>query len=143
TCALPIFGRIESGRLKVGDRIRFAPLGREATVASLEAWRGATAVHAPRTEAVAGDSVALTLDDEVFVERGALATFPDQRPREANRLTVRLFWLDREPLKPGDRLTLKLGTAEREAEVEAITEALDVESLSSTDALQIERNGVA
>lgn len=138
-----VVGRIESGRLKVGDRIRFAPLGREAVVASLEAWRGSAASHAPREEAIAGDSVALTLDEDVFVERGALASLPDQRPREANRLTVRLFWLDRAPLKPGDRLTLKLGTAEREVEVEAITEALDVESLSSADALQIERNGVA
>ncbi len=138
-----VVGRIESGRLKIGDRIRFAPLGREATVASLEAWRGAAAGHTPREEAIAGDSVALTLDEEVFVERGALASTPDQRPREANRLTVRLFWLDREPLKPGDRLTLKLGTAEREAEVEAIAEALDVESLGSADAAQIERNGVA
>ncbi|HEX6958947.1 MAG TPA: adenylyl-sulfate kinase [Ferrovibrio sp.] len=138
-----VVGRIESGRLKVGDRLRFAPLGREAVVASLEAWRGSAADHAPREEAIAGESVAFTLNEEVFVERGALASAPDQRPREANRLTVRLFWLDREPLKPGDRLSLKIGTAESEVEVETITEVLDVESLGATDAAQVERNGVA
>lgn len=137
-----VVGRIESGRLKVGDRIRFAPLGREATVTTLESWHGNTGQR-PRQDAVAGDSVALTLDEDIFVERGALVSTPDQRPREANRLTVRLFWLDREPLRTGDRLKLKLGTAERDVEVETITEALDVESLSASGATQIERNGVA
>lgn len=138
-----VVGRIESGRLKVGERIRFAPLGREAVVASLESWRGNAGQHQPREEAIAGDSVAFTLDEDVFVERGVLASHPDQAPREASRIAVRLFWLDKAPLKPGDRLTLKIGTTEREVEVEAITEALDVESLSSADAAQIERNGVA
>jgi bifunctional enzyme CysN/CysC len=138
-----VVGRIESGRLKVGDRVRFAPMGREATVASLEAWRGPAATNAPSTEAIAGDSVAFTLDEDVFVERGAVISLPDQKPREANRITARLFWLDREPLRQGDRLTLKIGTAEREVEVEAITESLDVESLDARPANEIERNGVA
>lgn len=138
-----VVGRIESGRLKVGERIRFAPLGREAVVASLESWRGNASHHQPREEAIAGDSVAFTLYEDVFVERGVLASHPDQAPREASRIAVRLFWLDKAPLKPGDRLTLKIGTTEREVEIEAITEALDVESLSSANAAQIERNGVA
>ncbi|WP_300304139.1 adenylyl-sulfate kinase [Ferrovibrio sp.] len=138
-----VVGRIESGRLKVGERIRFAPLGREAVVASLESWRGNAGRHQPREEAIAGDSVAFTLDEDVFVERGVLASHPDQAPREASRIAVRLFWLDKAPLKAGDRMTLKVGTTEREVEIEAITEALDVESLSSADATQIERNGVA
>lgn len=136
-----VVGRIESGRLKVGDRVRFAPLGREATVATLETW--GTADRGPRAEAFAGESVAFTLDEEVFVERGALASSPDNRPKEATRITARLFWLDREVLKPGDRLTLKIGTAEREVEVEAITESLDVENLGTSQATQIDRNGVA
>lgn len=140
-----VVGRIESGRLKVGDRVRFAPLGREATVATLEAWGTANIQpgRSPREEAFAGESVAFTLDEEVFVERGALASSPDNRPKEATKITARLFWLDREVLKPGDRLTLKIGTAEREVEVEAITESLDVENLGTSQATQIDRNGVA
>ena len=134
-----VVGRIESGRLKVGDRIRFAPLGREATVATLETW----GVGPRRSAAQAGDSVAFTLDEDVFVERGVLASGIADRPQDANRITVRLFWLDKVPLRKGDRLTLKIGTAERDVEVEAVLEALDVESLSSADASQIERNGVA
>lgn len=140
-----VVGRIESGRLKVGDRIHFAPLGREATVATLETWSsGAIGPHGiVRSEASAGESVALTLDDDAFVERGVMASASGQQPQETNRLTVRLFWLDKTPLHKGDRLTLKLGTAEREVEVESILEALDVETLDSASTTLIDRNAVA
>lgn len=137
-----VVGRIESGRLKVGDRIRFAPLGREATVATLEQWDG-NLQRPARTVAEAGESVAFTLDEDVFVERGALASTPEHRPLDANRFTVRLFWLDKQPMRKGDRLTLKIGTAERDAEVESIVESLDVETLDAASAQQIDRNGVA
>src|SRR5690606_40797060 len=50
-----VVGRIESGRLKVGDRIRFAPLGREATGTTLESWHGKTGPR-PRQGAGAGAS---------------------------------------------------------------------------------------
>lgn len=138
-----VVGRIESGRLKVGDRIRFAPLGREATIATIETWNGPDRQRPAPTEAEAGQSVAFTLDEDVFVERGALGSSPDHRPIDANRFTVRLFWLDKQPLRKGDRLTMKVGTAEREAQVESIIESLDVETLDAAAAQQIERNGVA
>ncbi|PJI39509.1 adenylyl-sulfate kinase [Ferrovibrio sp.] len=138
-----VVGRIESGRLKAGDRIRFAPLGREATVATLEHWTGPGRQMPAPTEAKAGESVAFTLDEDVFVERGALGSSPEHRPIDANRFTVRLFWLDKQPLRKGDRLTMKVGTAEREAQVESIVESLDVETLDADTAQQIERNGVA
>lgn len=134
-----IVGRIESGSLKVGDRLRFTPGGREANVASLEAWGNQAAPVA----AVAGESVAFTLDEDVFVERGGLATAPDAPPLESTRILARLFWLDKEPLHAGQRLTLKLGTAETDALVEAIEEVIDVETLLPAKADHVERNGVA
>jgi bifunctional enzyme CysN/CysC len=134
-----IVGRIESGALKIGDRLRFTPGGREANVASIEAWGGKVAP----LEAKAGESVAFTLDEDVFVERGALTTAPDQAPLETTRVLARLFWLDKEPLHVGQRLTLKIGTAEADALVEAIEEVIDVETLQPVKAAQVERNGVA
>lgn len=138
-----VVGRIESGSLKVGDRVRFAPLGREATVATLESWNGTAGVHSLHTEALAGESVAFTLDEDAFVERGVIATSPDHRPVETNRITVRLFWLDKLPLRKGDRLTLKVGTAEREEDVESVLDVLDVETLATADTSLIDRNAVA
>ncbi|WP_428249894.1 adenylyl-sulfate kinase [Ferrovibrio sp.] len=134
-----IVGRIESGSLKIGDRLRFTPGAREANVSSIEAWGG----KAAPSQVDAGESVAFTLDEDVFVERGALATAPDQAPLETSRVLARLFWLDKEPLHVGQRLTLKIGTAEADALVETIEEVIDVETLQPVKAAQVERNGVA
>ena len=134
-----IVGRIESGSLKVGDRLRFTPGGREARVASLEAWKGAE----PPQQASAGESIAFTMDEDVFVERGSLASGTDLPPQEGSRILARLFWLDKEALKAGQRLTLKLGTAEVDALVETIEEVIDVETLRPAAADHVERNGVA
>src|SRR5581483_9918701 len=60
-----IVGRIESGRLRVGDRLHFSPGGCSARIASLENWNAQAAVSGD-----AGQSIGLTLDEDIFVERG-------------------------------------------------------------------------
>lgn len=133
-----LVGRIESGRLRVGDTLRFAPGGQTARLVSIETWNSA-----PHISAGAGQSVALVLDREIFVERGAVASHVHDRPPEVNRLQVRLFWLDREPLVPGERLTLRLGTARHAVTVEAIERVIDVQDLRAGAADRVEPNGVA
>jgi bifunctional enzyme CysN/CysC len=135
-----VVGRIESGRLAVGDELRFAPGGQTARIAGLEAWNGRAAPH---READAGENVALSFDHEVFVERGHVAGHGADGPAESHVATVRLFWLDREPLRAGDRLSLRYGTAERRAVVEAIEAVIDVEALSAARADSLAQNGVA
>jgi bifunctional enzyme CysN/CysC len=136
-----VVGRIESGRLSVGDELRFAPGGQTARVAAIEAWNN----RAPRRDAAAGENVALSFDHEVFVERGHVAGHRADGPAEGHVATVRLFWLDREPLRAGDRLSLRYGTAERRAVVEAIEAVIDVEAPTAaapaSDSLA--QNGVA
>ncbi len=133
-----IVGRIESGRLRVGDTISLAPGGRQAKIAGFRAWNGSTPVAA-----VAGQSVAVTFDEEVFVERGHIISTPADAPGEANRIRVRLFWLDDKPLMVGDRLSLRLATAAHTVTVEAIERVIDVQDLGSIPADHVERNAVA
>lgn len=133
-----IVGRIETGRLRVGDRLRFSPGDRVARIASLEGWNAQ-----PVLSAAAGQSVGLTLDDDVFVERGQVASAPDQPPQLARRLKLRLFYFGRTPLKSGDAVTLQIGLAERPAVVEAVERVIDVNDLASRAAAEIGRNDVA
>ena len=133
-----IAGRIESGRLEVGDTVVFLPGGRSAKVASIESWNEPT----PRTEVVAGQSVGITLDQPIFVERGHIAATAQARPVETHTLRVHLFWLGTEPLEVGKRYTLKLATAEHDVQVEAIERVIDVEDLSGRGGDRVERNGV-
>jgi len=134
-----LVGRIESGRLAVGDRLLFSPLNKSARIASLEAWH----VARPPTEAVAGQSVGITLDEPLFVERGALASHLEEPPVETDVFRARLFWLGRKPLRVGTQLKLKIGTAEAPVSVQSIERVIDTGDLSTAPSLQVERNAVA
>lgn len=123
-------GRIESGRLKVGDTIAFSPGGRKARIASIEAWPE----DAKPREAEAGRSVGITLDDQIFVERGQIGHHEDSGPAETNSLRARIVWLGRQPLVRGKRYKLKLATAEHPVEVQTIERVIDTADLASRPA---------
>jgi bifunctional enzyme CysN/CysC len=134
-----IMGRIESGRVSVGDIVRLSPTGRRARVASFEEWKRCS----PRQSARAGESVALTLDEEVFAQRAHLLTAADAAPAECHVVAARVFWFDQEPMRVGRRLRARYGTADVDVTVAAIEKVIDVETLASGPAPYVERNGVA
>jgi bifunctional enzyme CysN/CysC len=131
-------GRIESGVLRVGDRLLFSPSNQTARVASIEAWNAAVPM-----EAKAGQSVGVTLDDQLFVERGEMASHEDDAPIETDVFRAQLFWLGRDPLKVGARYKCKLATAEFPVTVQSIERVINTTDLSRRDAVEVERNEVA
>ncbi len=133
-----VVGRIESGRLKVGDTLTFAPTGKSAKVASIESWAAA-----PQIAAGAGQSVAITLDDELFIERGMVASHAERQPHLTHEALLRLFWLDSAPLEPGDRITLKVATSEYHVAIEGIRAVIDVDTLERQVADRVGQNGIA
>ena len=132
-----IAGRIESGRLRVGDEVVFSPSNKTARIKTVEAW------HVPEAPegAEAGQSVGVTLTEQIFVERGEVMSHLDHAPLETNVFKARLFWLGRQPLAAGNGYTLKLGTLEAPVTVEAIERVIDTSDLSAKPAERIERNG--
>ncbi|MDF1586157.1 adenylyl-sulfate kinase [Marinimicrococcus flavescens] len=131
-----IAGRIESGSLEVGQEVIFSPSNKTARIRSIEAWQAGT----PETVR-AGQSVGVTLDEQIFVERGEVMSHVADAPQETNVFKARLFWLGRNALEQGARYTLKLGTLETEVTVEAIERVIDTDDLSAKAATRIERNG--
>ena len=134
-----IAGRIESGRLKVGDRLLFSPSGKTARVATIESWNTKTAP----TTAQAGQSIGVTLDEQIFIERGQIASLIDDAPLGSDVLRARVFWLGRAPLTAGRRYKLKLATAEHIVTVEKVERVIDVTDLASVANDWVERNAVA
>ena len=133
-----IAGRIESGSLRVGDTLLFSPINATARVASIEAWNAE-----PPTKASVGQSVGLTLEDDIFVERGHVASHAHSAPVVSNVFRANLFWLGRAPLVPGAQHRLRRGAAETLAVVESIERAVDTNTLASGPADQLEPGGVA
>jgi bifunctional enzyme CysN/CysC len=135
-----IAGRIESGTMKVGDTLVFSPANKTSTVASIERW------HAPPSDvAVAGESVGITLTEQIFVERGHVASLELEAPIESNRFKARLFWMGRKNLLPNRRYKLKLTTQELDAEIVSIDRVIDASTLEAVDESRnfIARNDVA
>ena len=89
-----IAGRIEAGVLRVGDELLFSPANRAAKVRSIESWNSAEV----QTEAQVGQSVGITLDEQIFVERGSLGSHNDNAPMLTTVFRATLFWLAQAPL---------------------------------------------
>ncbi len=118
-------GRVESGTIKVGDRLVFSPGNKVSSVKTLERW------HAPvREEASAGESIGLTLTEQIFVERGAIAALESTPPYVLTQFKARLFWLGRQPLTVGKKYKLKLATQEADCVVASISKVIDASTLS-------------
>ena len=133
-----IAGRIEAGILRPGDEVLFSPSNNTARVETLEAWNGPSPI-----EATAGDAVGVTLDEQLFVERGDVISHIERAPIESDVFRARLFWLPRDPMEVGDRYTLKLHTAEVPVTVQSIEKVIDATSLDAGSGATVPQNGVA
>jgi thioredoxin-dependent adenylylsulfate APS reductase len=136
-----IAGRVESGRLAVGDEIVITPRGKRTRVRSIEAWPVPNEAQIPR-EASAGQSIGITLDDDVFVDRGDMISSVDAAARSSRRLRARVFWLHETPLRVGDQITVRLGAAESRGTVALIDNAVDPGALVTTEGAAVAQNHV-
>jgi bifunctional enzyme CysN/CysC len=124
-----IAGLVESGRVSVGDEIEFLPGGKKSRVKSIETWPQTT--PPPRGPVGSGSEVAITLEDELFVERGQIGAPTGDKPHEARTFTARVFWIHHTPLRSGELIPIKLGTQQAEARVLGIQRTLDAVTLES------------
>src|SRR5256885_10901330 len=81
-----IAGRIETGKLKRGDELAFSPANKTSKVQSIEEWGGNG-----ESEAIACESIGITLTEQIFVERGYVASHQTETPIEANRIHADVF----------------------------------------------------
>jgi bifunctional enzyme CysN/CysC len=132
-----VAGRIESGGLAAGDEIVIMPAGKIAKIRSIEGWPSG-----PKGAQSAGRSVGVTLDRELFVERGDVIAHVGSAPRDTRRIRARIFWLHEQPLAAGASILLRLGNKEKRAVVVAIEKAVDPGELSSAETKAIARNHV-
>lgn len=121
-----IVGRIESGKLNVGDKIKIFPEGRETVVTAFAHWQERDKKFSAQT----GESVGVIVADEFFNRRGEIITLAnDSPPKVSNRLRASVFWLGKNFLTVGKSYKLKLATAEVEATVEKIIRTVDAATL--------------
>jgi len=129
-------GTIASGSVKPGDRIRVQPSGKESAVARLVTHGGDLPM------AVAGQSVTLTLTDEIDISRGDVISGQDSPAEVADQFDATLIWMHDEALLPGRPYIMKVGNRSVPASVTSIKYQVNVNSLEHIAARKLELNEI-
>jgi len=136
-----IAGRVESGQIAVGEALAISPSGKVAQVRAIEAWPAPDQANPPQV-AYAGQSIGITLDREIFLDRGDVISAAQMRPRASRDIGARVFWLHERPIAAGMTVTVRIGTAEARAIVSSVSKAVDPGAIEATDAAVIAQNHV-
>ena len=129
-------GLLAGGTVRPGDAVRVLPAGRETTVARVIVGL------ADAPEAVAGQSVTLTLADEVDCSRGALICGAADPAQVADKFECTIVWMDAEPLLPGRPYLLKLGACTVGVTVSSIKHVVNVNTGEHLAARTLELNAI-
>jgi sulfate adenylyltransferase subunit 1 len=113
-------GRVESGKVAVGDKLVVLPSGQAATVKDILTFDG------PLQQAVAGQSITLTLNEHVDISRGDVLAPLDQPATLLKQVKAEVCWMADEPLDVRRKYWIKHGTRQTMAKVKAIDSILDV-----------------
>jgi bifunctional enzyme CysN/CysC len=115
-----VCGRVAQGLVKPGDMIRVLPSGTTTRVSSIVRWEG----HSE--QAGSGDSITLTLADQVDVSRGDVIAAAAEPPEVSDQFEAKLLWMGSHELIPGRPYLLKIHAKEVVASVTALKYRLDV-----------------
>ena len=129
-------GRIVGGIVRPGDRLRALPSGRESTVARIVTHDGDLAL------AAAGQSVTLTLTDEIDISRGDVFAAADALPEVADQFEANLVWMSDEPMLPGRPYLLKIGARTVGVTLAAPKYKVNVNTLEHLAAKTLELNEI-
>jgi len=129
-------GLLASGTLAPGDRIRVQPSGRESRIARIVAHGG------DLPGAVAGQSVQITLDDEIDISRGDVVSHAASPAEVADQFESTIVWMDDEPLLPGRPYWLKIGTRTVSATIAEPKYKVNVNTLEHLAAKRLELNEI-
>ena len=116
-------GQIASGRIRPGEEVVVFPSGLESKIKEVVTLKGNL------TEAVAGDSVVLTLEDEIDISRGDMIVRKGNLPQKSNALDAIICWMSEEPFDKSKRYVLQHTTRLVRAMVTDLNYRIDVDTM--------------
>ncbi|MFK7944370.1 MAG: sulfate adenylyltransferase subunit CysN [Paracoccaceae bacterium] len=129
-------GQIATGKIKPGDEVRIVPSGRTSSVTRIVTMNG------DLDEAVAGQSVTLTLADEVDCSRGDVISVAGDPPEVSDQFETTLVWMDPSELLPGRSYLMKIGTTTVTATIGTLKHQVNVNTMEQMPATKLELNGI-
>ncbi len=129
-------GQLASGVIKPGDKIRALPSGKESTVATISTYDG----NLP--QAVAGQSITLTLNDEIDISRGDMITSAEHPASIGKQFETTIIWMHEEALMPGRTYLMQIGTKTVTASITDIKHQVNVNTMEHLAAKKLDLNGI-
>ena len=129
-------GLIATGTVRPGDAVRILPSAKTSKVSRIVTQGG------DLQEAIAGQSVTLTLADEVDCSRGDVISVADNPPEAADQFEATIVWMSDEEMLPGRPYWLKLGAQTVTANIQAPKYQVNVNTLEHTAAKTLELNAI-
>jgi bifunctional enzyme CysN/CysC len=130
-------GQIASGRVAPGEEVVVFPSGLESRVKSIVTFANGL------PEAVIGDSVVLTLEDEIDISRGDMIVRKRNLPQKSNKVDATLCWMSETPLNPDSAYWVQHTTRQVKAFISELNYKIDVDTMhrESTDTLELNEIG--
>ncbi|MDV7339803.1 sulfate adenylyltransferase subunit CysN [Terasakiella sp. A23] len=129
-------GTIEAGTVRPGDEIAVPASGQTSTVDKIVTMDG------DLDQAVAGQAVTITLNDEIDISRGDMLVDPKNRPDYADQFEAKLVWMHDDALLPGRSYQIKFGSQSAGAQISELKYKVNVNSLEHCAAKTLELNEV-
>ncbi|MCC9625663.1 sulfate adenylyltransferase subunit CysN [Thalassospira sp. MA62] len=129
-------GTISSGSIKPGDDIIVTASGQTSTVKDIVTFDGNL------DQAIAGQAITLTLEDEIDISRGDVLAMPDTKPDFADQFEARIIWMHDDALLPGRPYQIKMGTQTANAQISALKYKVNVNTLDQEPGKTLELNEV-
>lgn len=129
-------GLVSGGTIKPGDPVRIVPSGKNSRVKNI------ITLDRELDEAVAGQSVTITLEDEVDCSRGDVIAAAGDPPEMSDQFESTIVWMSDEALKPGRGYWLKLATQTVSASVQEPKYEININTMEHLAAKTLELNGI-
>lgn len=130
-------GRVASGIFRPGDQVVVLPSMHRSSIRSIDVFSGNL------NEASSGDSVTITLSDQIDVSRGNILA-KDPLPEIKQEINLMLCWFNEQPLKIGSKYRIRNYSNETSCIVREVTYKLNIDNLGKvTEDLIVRMNDIA
>ncbi|MFZ1851236.1 MAG: sulfate adenylyltransferase subunit CysN [Nitrosomonas sp.] len=129
-------GMVVRGSVKPGDAIRVLPSGKESKVARIVTSDG------DLDKAISGQSITLTLTDEIDISRGDVIAATDCPPSVADQFEATIVWMSEEPMLPGRPYLMKIGTRTVTVTISMLKHKVNVNTLEQIAVTKLELNEI-
>jgi sulfate adenylyltransferase subunit 1 (EFTu-like GTPase family) len=129
-------GRVDSGRIRAGERVTIMPSGKQSRVKRIVTFEG------DLEEAFAPMAVTVVLEDELDISRGDWICGNERQPRVSAQLQATIVWMHEQPLQPGASVLLQQGAMRVPALIKQITHRINPETYEAEPASELALNEI-